>query len=57
MKVIDAEEQRHRLERHAPHTNERALWIKNSDTVFLKESGNRHFFILNIHLDCFFITI
>ena len=45
MKQIDAEEQHHRFERHGHHVGETALWMKNNDTVILKEScGKQHSF-------------
>ena len=41
MKDIDAEEQKHRSEQHGHAVIDNALWMKNSDTVFLKESRGR----------------
>ena len=41
MKEIDAEEQKHRVEQHAHGTTDSAMWMRNSDTVFLKESRGR----------------
>jgi len=38
MKEIDAEEQKHRAEQHSHVTADSAMWMRNSDTVFLKES-------------------
>lgn len=46
MKAIDAEEQKHRTNRHDEHMGDSALWTKHNDTVFLKDStGDPHFFI------------
>ena len=45
MKEIDAEEQKHRSEHHGHASTDSALWMKNSDTVFLKDSKSKHKFI------------
>ena len=45
MKEIDAEEQKHRSEHHGHVSTENALWMKDSDTVFLKDSKGKHMFV------------
>ena len=45
MKEIDAEEQKHRAEQHSHVTADSAMWMRNSDTVFLKESRGRLAFV------------